>query len=178
MRALSAIVLLLVSACARPTVEAPPRPPTAAQLFALGGSYARQGDLTRAEQYMAGALRAGHAPEETLRALLAVCVRAGRMRHALGHARHRLHLRPDDWRLRQLVAALHLALGELDEADGELREVVRRNPTIALPHYTLGRLWLEHRGSPEAARAHFAGYLERAPDGRHAAQARAALARL
>jgi tetratricopeptide (TPR) repeat protein len=147
----------------------------AGELFEQGVSFAREGDFTRAEQYLALALREGHDADRTLRVLLAVCVRASRLRSALLYATPHLTAHPQDWALRQLVASVHLALGDHVSARRELERVIAQRPNAAEAHFLLALIFMRVDERSHEARAHFARYLALAPQGAHADEARAAL---
>jgi Tfp pilus assembly protein PilF len=75
-----------------------------------------------------------------------------------------------------VVATIYEALGELGRARVELERVVEAQPLEPLTHYRLAMLYQRLR-SPGLARAmhHLEIYLELAPDGVHAAEAKDAL---
>lgn len=139
--------------------------------YEAGITYASRGDFTRAEQYLVSALHAGHERAAVVRALVGVCVRASRLRSALSYAASHLAEHPGDVPLRKLVAALHMALGERDLAERALTLVIASAPADADAHYLLALAVRE----PQRARTHFARYLELAPHGSHAEEARAVL---
>jgi tetratricopeptide (TPR) repeat protein len=156
----------------------------ASELLQRGVALARAGELTRAEQYLASAHRTAR-DRETLAALLAVCVRAGRLRSAIAHAEPYLHDHPHELRLLQLVATLRYALGELSSAERLLARVLSSADAPAESHYVLAQVQLAHaahasgsdaRQRVRAARRHLMRYLALAPRGSHAAEARAVVA--
>ena len=151
-------------------------PGPAAQLYAQGLAQAQAGDLTRAEQYLASALRAGHDEQASTRALVSVCVRASRLRSALSYARSYLATHPADHALRTLVGTLHWALGEQPEAVRELELALALAPDDAHTHFLLGVVLARGERSAESLE-HYARYLALAPDGRHVEEAREALRR-
>jgi Tfp pilus assembly protein PilF len=174
---LALVMGALLMGCARrpPHSAADRSEPTlsGAELYRTGCAYLASGDYTRAEQYLASALRAGHDAPETMRALLSATVRGSRLRSALSYAEPYLVAHPRDVALRQLVASIHLALGQLTLAERELAQVLRMDEARPEAHYLLAVV-LERRGAPERLTA-LARYLELAPDGPHAEEARAAL---
>jgi tetratricopeptide (TPR) repeat protein len=172
-------LLVLAPGCAkgRPrnaSAEVVASPARERPLYDQGLRLARAGDLTRAEQYLALALREGEEPERTLRALMSVCIRAFRLRSALRYATPFLLAHPDDWVLRQLVASVYYALGEHERAREHLMQVVQQRPSAAEAHFLLAILLAAHVGSREAI-VHYRHYLALAPAGSHAAEAHAAL---
>jgi predicted Zn-dependent protease len=149
---------------------------TAAWYWNAGRSAAARGDTVRAEQYLSIAIERGFNQRDVLPLLLEVCVTGARLRAALNHAEPYLRDHPDDYFLRYLVANIELGLGETGTARAELERITREHPRHADAHYLLGVLALD--ASPESARADFQRYLELAPDGEHAGEARGRLAEL
>lgn len=144
-------------------------------LYAAGMQQLAAGDLTRAEQYLASALRAGHDPALTIRGLMATCIAAGRLRSALGYAEPYLADHPEQLTLRMLVASLHYALGGYMRSERELSSVLHSSEATPEAHYMMALLLIKQGGEPSAVRGHFRRYLELAPAGQHASEARAAL---
>jgi predicted Zn-dependent protease len=163
------LMFALLGACAHGSQHA--IAPSAAALYAEGMAQAQAGDFARAEQYLASAQRAGHDEQATSRALVAVCVRASRLRSALLYGRAALAHHPDDLALGRLVASLHWALGEPAAARDELTRILARAPDDPASHYLLA-LALDNAAE---ARNHYARYLALDPEGNHAEEARAAL---
>jgi len=184
-RAIMIVLMLALGACASAPPPSVARPPTkaeeraqAAELFAQGNALAAVGDLTRAEQYLATALRQGHDPERTMRALLSVCLRASRLRSALAYAAPHLQAHPGDITLRQLVASIELALGDARSAERDLRRVLAQDRDAADARFLLATILQQAQGSEAEAAEHFAHYVALRPDGSHAEEARASLALL
>lgn len=174
-----ALALYWAAGCAQTPHPQPTHPSRdTAPLQTQAADHERRGDLVRAAQYFESALAEHPEDGRILRSVLRVCVAAGRMRQALRHAEHYLHRHPRDWRLRQLVATLQSSVGEFADAQLQLREVVRQQPAEPLPQYLLAVLLWEQAKDGTSASIHFTRYLRLAPNGRHAPQARAALARL
>jgi len=121
-------------------------------------------------------VQSGFPEARALPALVDVCVRASRLRAALDHAEPYLRRHPDAWRVRHLVASLHLALGHRARALAELARVVADERADAAALYLHGRLLLDEPGRQAEAQASLAAYLSRAPRGPHAGEARIALA--
>lgn len=145
-------------------------------LYARGVAWARRGDMVRAEQYMALAVRAGYPHERALVALVEACLAASRLRAALGHAEPYLRRRPDAWRVRLLVGAIHAALGDDAQARVELERVTTQVPSAVDAHYLLAVLLHERLHDVLGASSSFRAYLAHAPHGPHGAEARAWLA--
>jgi Flp pilus assembly protein TadD len=166
--------LLLTVACASPrSVRREPRTArTAAEaLFAQGRELAARGDGVRAEQYFVLALRLGYPEQRAIGPLVAVCVASSHLRAALDYAKPVLRRHPQAWRLRYLVAALQLALGEQLEATRHLQRVVAQRPEAAQAYYLLAVIARDWARDELAVRDGFAAYLEHAPDGAFAAEA-------
>jgi Flp pilus assembly protein TadD len=132
--------------------------------------------MVRAEQYMALAVRAGYPRERALVAIVDACLASSRLRAALAYAEPHLRRHPDAWRVRLLVAAVHAALGRHERAVEELHRITQAHPTVVEAHHELAVLYDEQLGDEHAARRSFHAYLAHAPDGEHAAEARAWLA--
>jgi predicted Zn-dependent protease len=147
----------------------------AEQLYRTGVALLTRGDLTRAEQYLASALRAGHDERLTMQALLVTTVRASRLRSALTYATPYLAAHPRELALRQLVAAILLALGEEARAEHELTRVLSLEEESPEAHYLLALVLSRRGATAEQTRPHLARYLELAPTGIHAEEARAEL---
>jgi tetratricopeptide (TPR) repeat protein len=179
------IAVLLLPACAagpkRATDASVGRTPTvatpdAAELAERGRIAASRGDSVRAEQYLALAIERGADQRELLPLLLSVCVSSSRMRAALDHAAPYLEQHPEDDSLRYLIATIHVALGQTEEARASLELLLHRDPQSPEAHYLLGVL--DAQDAPETAREHFRAYLDVAPRGRHAAEVRSRLSEL
>ena len=128
-------------------------------LFERGVALAREGDLIRAEQYMATSISRGAPQEQVLPALLRVCVAGNRYRLALGYADPYLRENPDDWSLRYLVASIHLGMGDIAHARRELEQVIRDVPEEPEPHYLLAIVLRDELGDPTGAENHFRRYI-------------------
>lgn len=135
--------------------------------------YFARGNLVRAEQQLVLALHQGHDPREVIPLLLQVCVHDSRLVGALGCARAELRRTPHDGKLRYLTAALHVALGQNQDARAELELLLLQEPGHAIAHYLLGVL--ASGIDPVGAREHFAAFLELAPTSPQAAEVRVVL---
>lgn len=174
-----ALVISLACGCAS---QASPKEPAPADpladapaetLFQRGVELRRAGDFIRAEQYLAAARDRGYDEAKVVRELIGVCIDGSRYQAALRYALTYLSDHPEDWALRHLVGSLYLATGDLEHALPELQRVTAEKPNEPEPHYTLARAYAEELDRPEDASASFRTYLQLAPDGKHAAEARA-----
>jgi tetratricopeptide (TPR) repeat protein len=174
---LTLILSLSLGACAAstpPTQTAQSVDPLenvqATQLFHDGQVLASRGDLVRAEQYIAAAIRQGYPQERALPLLLRVCISSSRLSAALHHATPYLRLHPEDHRLRWVVASVLIGLGHYDRARLELLRVLSSVPEHAEAHYLLGVLLRDEYGDEDAAKPHFEAHLRLARDGLHGAE--------
>jgi predicted Zn-dependent protease len=103
-----------------------------------------QGDLVRAEQYAMLAVQRGLPIAQVLPLLLEVCLRASRVSAALHHAEPVLRRRPDDQRLRYVVASLYVALNRREDAERELALLLRADPD----HHAASLLLAQIREAP------------------------------
>lgn len=184
-RALPAVTALaLLAGCASASGRHPPASPSeppaelsAERLYERGLEAGRTGDSTRAEQYLAAALERGYPAEQAFPELLGTCIAADRFDVALHYARARLLHRPQAWALRYLVASLHLATGQDAPALVEIERLIAERPERGEPHYLHGVVARDHLRDPRRAQRAFQRYLQLAPRGPHAAEARAFLRR-
>lgn len=146
------------------------------QLAGRGDAYAAVGDMTRAEQYFAAALRAGGEPARLVRRLIAVCAADGRYPVALEYADDYLRKHPGDVDVRFAAATLRVAVGDEKRAREELALVLAAKPGFGDAHYTLALLD-KGTGDVMAADAQFRAYLAAAPNGEHVEVARENLMR-
>lgn len=102
--------------------------PTADELYRVAVTLADRGDLIRAEQYASLAVAEGLPLSRALPLLVSVCLRASRITAALAHAELGLRNRPDDMRLRYLVASMYAAIHRSDDAVAELERVLAVAP--------------------------------------------------
>lgn len=146
------------------------------QLGDRGDSFAAAGDMTRAEQYFAAALRSGGEPARLVRRLVAVCVADGRYPVALEYADEYLRKHPADVEVRYAAATLRVAIGDEKRAREELGIVLQARPAFGDAQYVLAMLDKD-KGDVMAADARFRAYLAVSPDGEHSEVARANLMR-
>jgi tetratricopeptide (TPR) repeat protein len=147
------------------------------KLFERGRELARIGDNNRAEQYLSGAMDGGADPSKVLPLLLRVCIAERRYRVAIDYAEPYMRRRPDDYRLRFVIASLYHSIGEPQNARRELEQVVRSKPDHADAHFAMAVIYRDDEEDPVQADAHFREYLRIAPTGEHAPEARASIMR-
>jgi tetratricopeptide (TPR) repeat protein len=147
------------------------------KLFQRGREFARIGDNNRAEQYLSGAMDGGADPGKVLPLLLRVCIAERRYRVAIDYAEPYMRRRPDDYRLRFVIASLYHSIGEPQSARRELEQVVRSKPDHADAHFAMAVIYRDDEEDLVQADAHFREYLRIAPTGEHAPEARASLMR-
>jgi tetratricopeptide (TPR) repeat protein len=150
---------------------------TPEKLVQRGKAFARVGDFTRAEQYLSAALDAGADPKFALPILLRVCVAEQRYRAAISYAEPQLKQKPEDFRLRFVLASLYTSIGESSVAWEHLTQVLTDAPDFAEAHFAIAMLSLKTDQDPVAADEHFREYLRLEPDGNHAAEAKSHLLR-
>lgn len=150
---------------------------TAQQLYDTGLAAAQAGDLVRAEQYLVASMQRGMPEARGLRQLVSVCVQASRFRAAVAYARPYLERHPHDWALRYLIGTILEGLDEHQAARRELETVLADNVRHAEAHYLLATLLRERFNDPVSADVHYRQYLELAPEGTHAEEARAGMLR-
>lgn len=150
---------------------------TPEKLVARGRAFAEVGDFTRAEQYLAGALERGADARVVMPILLKVCIAERRYRVAIDYAEPELKKHPDDFRLRFLVASLHVTVGDTKAARAELERVAHDKPDFAPVRFALGVLLRDEVGDLALADTHFREYLRIEPNGQHADEARGSLLR-
>jgi predicted Zn-dependent protease len=146
-------------------------------LFESGMRHSREGDFVRAEQYLSSAIARGYQDPKAVETLISVCLSGSRYRAALEHARPQLMRQPKNQALRYLVASLSYATGDLPSARTDVEQVLQQDSDHPGAHYLIALLLLEDGGPAEsaAARTHFGRYLDLAPEGRYAMEARAKL---
>jgi Tfp pilus assembly protein PilF len=148
----------------------------AEDLFQAGRNAAARGDTVRSEQYLSAAIERGYDRGKALPLLLRVCLSSSRLRAALTHAEPYLRDHPEDDALRYVIAIVHMGLGDADAARLDLTELLRHDQRNSDAHLLLGIL--DSRTDFTSARDHFRAYLDLAPHGRHAGEARSRLAEL
>jgi predicted Zn-dependent protease len=149
---------------------------SAATLLKRGRAAAAIGDLTRAEQYLIAALKAGGPEGAITRELLVVCVADQRFPAALEYAEQHLHRHPKDTEVQFAAASIYAAVGQGDRARVLLEDVVQRRPDWPDAHYVLASV-LRDASEQERADRHDLEYLRLEPEGKLAERARARLRR-
>lgn len=151
-----------------------PRP-----LLELAQSFAREGDMLRARQYLRVAGRHPNSAQyrdDIFRQSLLVAVRSNQYREAIDLGEQRL-AEQEDRPVRVLLANLHEALGELRAAERERQLVLLHNPRATESWIDLARFY-ERSALPQArdkARRAYSQCLRLSPTGHIAERARAAL---
>ncbi|HVW29689.1 MAG TPA: hypothetical protein VHC69_30205 [Polyangiaceae bacterium] len=149
---------------------------SADELTKKGEAAAAAGDMTRAEQYLVAALRAGGQEKLLVQRLLFVCIADQRYPVALEYAEQYLHRHPLDTDLQFAAASLHAAIGDDSGAEERLWIVVRARPSWAEAHYALATV-LREEGVTGSADEHDLAYLRLNPNGPLAETARARVSR-
>lgn len=173
--------LSLLGACAgthyepRTARDTEPEPLTRDQLSEVATVLDQRGDVVRAEQYWRLALEQGAEAESVAPRLIAAFIRDRQYRLALQHAEQHLRAHPHAHHLRLLTGAIHEALGNYAAAVEQYELVAAQQPERAEVYYVLGAALLKQGISRTEADRSFRKYLELAPDGRYAEQARALL---
>lgn len=180
-RALAFVALIAATACAGEQVErdrkAVEHESSAEVLMRTGEAAAQLGDMTRAEQYLVAAMRAGGDQRRIVKQLLIVCAADRRYPVAIDYAEQYLRRNPNDTEVLFAAGSLHAATGSLDPARSMLMRVVRERPEWPEPHYVLATVLREY-GSPDLADEHDLAYIKLSPEGPMAETARARLRRV
>lgn len=167
-RVLALALVCAVQACAASAGPArrPPGDPIAGvageELFARGMAYGRQGDLTRAEQYLGAALLKGYQRRETIVALLEVCVASSRLRAGVEYAEGYLLQHPEDGPLHYMVGHVHLALKNRQRARHHLRSASNAQRPVGRAALVLAEFEYG-AGNAAAARDALRAYLAQRP---------------
>jgi tetratricopeptide (TPR) repeat protein len=148
---------------------------TPEKLLDRGKAFARAGDMTRAEQYLAAALEQGADARQVLPLLLRVCLTERRYRVAIDYAEDHLRKHPNDAQLRFVVGTLYSTVGEVQPAKQHLEQAAEASPKNAEVQFALGVLYRDELEDRASAHEHFQAYLRLAPNGPHADEARGSL---
>jgi tetratricopeptide (TPR) repeat protein len=157
------------------TANAPPEDKDPRLLFERGRAFAEAGDLVRAEQYLGAALKAGADERAVVPVLLRVCIAARHYRYASEVAELTLARMPDDPRLRLVVGALYVQIGNPGLAREHLERAARELATDADVQFAVGVVFRDDLADRAAADRYFREYLRLQPNGGHAAEARASV---
>jgi tetratricopeptide (TPR) repeat protein len=107
--------------------------------------------------------------------LVAVCVTAEHYRLAADYAERALSHNPRNARLRFLVAALYLSIGDRPRARDAFERSARDLPDDAAVQFAVAVFFRDEMSDPFTADVHFRDYLRLEPHGPHAEEARASL---
>lgn len=147
-------------------------------LVERGRAFAEAGDFTRAEQYLSSALANGADPHVALPPLLRACVEGGHLRLAAEYAEAQLVRDPADAHLRFLAGALQAQVGSPVEARRHLQRAADEMKKDAEVQFAVAAFFRDHLNDKIAADPYFRAYLDIAPRGAHAAEARASVMEL
>jgi tetratricopeptide (TPR) repeat protein len=150
---------------------------TAEELVKRGQASAAIGDMTRAEQYLVSAMKAGADERAVVPRLLVVCVADERYPVALEYAERYLQRFPHDLDVGFAAASIHAALGDTRRARTMLEAVVRGQPRRSEAHFALASV-LRQADASDLADRHDLEYLRLNPEGPLAERARARLGRV
>ena len=146
------------------------------RLIELGRAHRRAGDATRAEQYFAAVLENREATDSqrgiAMKEVLATCIEAQRFRVAIDYAEPELRKHPNDLALMRLVASLAAAVGDGLKARDMYERLLLRAPVESEAELGLARVLRDAFADRREATVHFERYLELAPSGPYAAEAR------
>lgn len=145
------------------------------RLTSKADAFAASGDTLRAEQYYVAAMAAGGDAHLLIRRLLPVCALGQRFRVALQYAEDYLRQAPRDHEVRLVLGTLYWAIGEPESARLALERVVREAPAEPDAHFALAVVLAASAERRAEALPHFRAYLQAAPAGRYAEQAREGL---
>ena len=150
------------------------------RLLEIGRAHRRAGDATRAEQYFAAVLESRSATETqraaALKEVLATCIEAQRFRVAIDYAEPELRKHPDDVALLRLVASLAAAAGDGLKARESYERLLLRAPNDAEAELGFARVLRDAFADRREASLHFDRYLQLAPSGPYAQEARSFVA--
>jgi tetratricopeptide (TPR) repeat protein len=165
-----------LSGCAHGGARAGERgTPSAEQLLQVADLAERGGDPLRAQQYLLAALREGADEQKHLPRLLNSYVADGQYRVAVELLENHLRRHPDAVQMRVLLSTLYTATGNYEGAIQQYERVIARAPRDAYAHFALASLLHDSGVATARADQHYRTYLELAPDGAHAEEARGLL---
>lgn len=149
----------------------------ASELRAQGLSFARRGDLVRAQQYLSAAMAKGFDERIVVPEIVKVCIAASRLRAALAFAEPYVLNHPEDAGMQYVVGTIHMVLGNLQAASDHLGGALQANRLMKDALFSIALIASE-RGNTRAARKNLEEYLLARPRGRHAIRAKRMLARM
>jgi tetratricopeptide (TPR) repeat protein len=166
------LLVCMLAGCA--TIKPPaPVAPDGNFLVQQGIALASQGDDLGAEQYFEAAIRAGYPAGPATRLMVGSCIAGGRLERARSHAQRYADSHPDDWIFQHVLASIAFAEGQGMQARVLLSMLLSDHPEHAPSQFLLGMVLRDQLGDIDEARGAFARYLELAPSGEHAEEARA-----
>jgi Flp pilus assembly protein TadD len=157
---------------APPTVTVPRRPQAAAEDYNRGVRNHMSGDLDQALQDYSRALQNDPTLANAHYNLGLVFKSKGDLVKSRAALQQALVLAPNMTDARYMLALVLRDLHDDKAADAELNEIIRKTPHYAPAHHALGLLYKNDPTKFELARVEFARYLELAPDGPSAREAR------
>jgi len=107
-----------------------------------------------------------------MKEVLATCIEAQRFRVAIDYAEPELRKHPNDLALMRLVASLAAAVGDGLKARDMYERLLLRAPVDSDAELGLARVLRDAFADRREATVHFERYLELAPSGPYAAEAR------
>ncbi len=146
-----------------------------AVLLEAGRAYADEGDLVRAEQYLAAAIAHGADERVVVPLLLRVCIASRHYRLGVEYAEVALARNPESSRLRFLTGALYVATGDTARARPHLERAARERSGDAELQFEVGVVFRDEMSDVVNADLYFREYLRLAPAGEHAQEARSSL---
>jgi tetratricopeptide (TPR) repeat protein len=145
------------------------------RLTKLGEAYRSVGDMNRAAQYFALAIEMGGDEKKLVPRVIEARIQDKQYRLSIALGEEYLRKHPEDVSLRFVVASLHGALSETDEAKHALEQVLRMAPQHPEAHYAMAVLMRDQRKDLLQADVHFREYLTIDANGPHAEEARGSL---
>jgi len=178
---LAAFGLAACQGCAAAKAKAPGPSPAAALsplkdpvlLAEQAAALAEAGDTMRAEQYYLAALAAGGSSKSIVPRFLKTCVESGQLRLAVEYMRPALSADPDNAHLQFLAGAIYAQLGDRAAARESLVRAADALKDNAEVQFAVGTFFRDDLGDRVGSDTYFRRYLEVAPKGEHAAEAKA-----
>jgi tetratricopeptide (TPR) repeat protein len=147
----------------------------AAFLLEQGRAFAEAGDSLRAQQYFAGALKAGADENVVMPLLLRACIAQRNYRLAAEYADAALARKPKNARLRLLSGTLHGSLGDTSRSRERLERAAKELADEPEAQFAVAISFRDDAADVIAADKYFRRYLALAPNGAHAEEARSSL---